>query len=318
MSGSARAELLADAGEAAAGRELFRSREFFAAERVTHTLRIDAPGTKLVAPVLVREIPGCALLDAISPYGYPGIVPAGGSPKQGVALDPSAVDWAPTGLVSLFIRHRLEAKPPLTGASERSTVQIADPALEEKSRASDRQQIRRNERAGYTLEVIQGPETTGEQLRGFHRAYTETMSRTGAGERYLYAPDYFATILASPLTRLALVRAPNGDLAAGSLVATSDAMLHYYLSGTADHHLGDSPMKTLLAGLASVSREEGLPLNLGGGITSGDRLEEFKRGFANREQPWHTSEIVCEETAYAELSGDAAGEGFFPAYRAPR
>ena len=68
--------------------------------------------------------------------------------------------------------------------------------------------------------------------------------------------------------------------------------------------------------LVDLSIERDMPLNLGGGISAGDPLEEFKRGFANREQPWHTSEIVCDADAYARLS--AAGEpgGFFPAYRA--
>ena len=46
------------------------------------------------------------------------------------------------------------------------------------------------------------------------------------------------------------------------------------------------------------------------------RLEEFKRGFANREQAWHTSEIVCDPAAYARLSAGRDAGGFFPAYRA--
>ena len=53
-------------------------------------------------------------------------------------------------------------------------------------------------------------------------------------------------------------------------------------------------MKNVVASLVELSAELGLPLNLGGGISRGDRLEEFKRGFANRELPWHTSEIVAD------------------------
>ena len=53
-------------------------------------------------------------------------------------------------------------------------------------------------------------------------------------------------------------------------------------------------MKNVVARLVEHSAELGLPLNLGGGIAPGDALEEFKRGFANREQPWHTSELVCD------------------------
>jgi len=317
VSASARAELVADGGAAALGEEFFRSPEFCAAESVTHTLWIEGPATRLAAPVLARDIPGSDLIDGISPYGYPGLVP-GGDPPEG-QVDPSEVDWSATGLVSLFIRHRLGALPPLAGTRERNVVQIADPALERKSRASDRQQVRRNERAGFSFEVAEGPEANRAMRGEFLAAYEETMSRTGASERYLYDSAYFDTLLASPLTRLALVSAPDGTLAAGSLVAKSDGMLHYYLSGTSDRFLRDSPMKNLLARLVEVSAEEGLPLNLGGGITPGDRLEEFKRGFANREETWHTSEIVCNGEAYTSLTaGRPNGKGFFPAYRAPR
>lgn len=317
MSASPRAELLADGGAAASGREFFRSPEFFEAEGVTHTLSIEAADIGLVAPVCVREIPGAGGLDAISPYGYPGVVQVGGG--SGGSVEPGAVDWSATGLVSLFLRHRLGSEPPLSGTSARNVAQIADPSQQRKSRASDRQQIRRNERAGYEVDVVAGPEADARQRCGFLTAYEQTMSRTGAAERYLYGAGYFDTLLASPATRLALVRASDGNVAAGSLVAQSDRMLHYYLSGTSDRYLGDSPMKTLLTRLVDLAEHETLPLNLGGGISPGDRLEEFKRGFANREETWRTSEIVCDERAYAELSARAPeAEGFFPAYRAPR
>lgn len=309
---SAPAELIPDGGGAASSEEFFRSPEFLGAEGATHTLRIDLDGGAIAAPLLVRPIPGSDLADAISPYGYPGF--AG---PEGAQADPGAIDFSETGLVSLFIRHRLGAAPALRGASERNIVQIADPAEDRKSRASDRQQIRRNEREGYSTQLVPGPEVSAEQLAGFLAAYTQTMERTEAAERYFYGEKYFAPLLASHRARLALVLSAGGDIAAASLVVESDGMLHYYLSGTADPFLRDSPMKTLLNALVDVAESERMPLNLGGGITAGDRLEEFKRGFANRTEAWRTSEVVCDPAAYAELSGDREAGGFFPAYRAP-
>ena len=76
-------------------------------------------------------------------------------------------------------------------------------------------------------------------------------------------------------------------------------------------------MKNVVALLVDHAAELGLPLNLGGGIASGDALEEFKRGFGNREEQWFTSEVVCDPAAYARLSGDRDAGGYFPAYRAP-
>lgn len=315
------AELLADRGEAAAGEELFRSRPFFDAEGVTHTLRIVADDAELLAPLIVREIDAGPELDAVSPYGYPGFVRAsdidhaGGGSMSDARVDPATIDFSATGLVSIFVRHTL-AEPPLLGASERNVVQIADPDLPPKSRPSDRNQINKNVRSGYELRVTPGTQTTAAERAGFVDAYEQTMRRAGAAERYFFGAAYFDRILESERTWLAVARAPDGTVAAASIAARSDGFLHYYLSGSADSHLRDSPMKNVVAALVELSAEQGLPLNLGGGIAPGDRLEQFKRGFANRELAWLTSEIVCDEAAYERLSAGRSRTGFFPAYRA--
>jgi hypothetical protein len=306
------AELIPDEGAAAAGEEFFRSVEFLEAEGVTHTLRIVGDATDFCAPIIVRPIGDSSGIDAISPYGYPGL--AGSTP---VPVDPDSIDLSGTGLVSVFLRHTLADPPPLSGAAARNVVQIADPALPAKSRASDRNRINRNRRDGYTVDVVPGPQTTAAQRAGFLAAYEQTMRRTGAAERYFFGAAYFDRLLESDRAWLALALGPEGDVAAASLTVRSDGFLHYYLSGSADAHLRASPMKNVVAALVELSAELALPLNLGGGLSPGDALEEFKRGFANREQPWHVSEIVCDREAYDRLSAGRAPTGFFPAYRAP-
>jgi hypothetical protein len=142
------------------------------------------------------------------------------------------------------------------------------------------------------------------------------MRRTGAAAHYFFGAAYFDRVLEADRTWLALAAAPDGTLAAASLAAVSDGFLHYYLSGSADSHLRDSPMKNIVTRLVELSAELALPLNLGGGISPGDALEEFKRGFANREIPWRTSEIICDPERYTSLSNDRPPGQFFPAYRA--
>jgi hypothetical protein len=326
VSAAARAELIEDRGNAAVSDHFFRSRPFLDAEGATHTLRIDTGDTELLAPLIVREIGDGPERDAVSPYGYPGLVPpAGGrtsarytgknatSNPEGV--DPATIDFSATGLVSVFIRHRL-GPPPLAGSSERNVVQIADPALAPKSRPSDRRQVRKNDEAGYELALVPGPETTPAQRAGFLDVYEQTMRRTSAADHYFFGAVYFDCILEAGDTWLTLATAPDGTLAAASLAALSDGFLHYYLSGSADTHLRDSPMKNVVARLVEHSADLALPLNLGGGITPGDPLEEFKRGFANRQEPWHSSELVCDRAAYGRLSAGRESAGFFPAYRA--
>ncbi|HWB69559.1 MAG TPA: GNAT family N-acetyltransferase [Solirubrobacterales bacterium] len=308
---SARAELIEDRGEAAASGEFFRSRPFLDAEGATHTLRIETEASVLLAPLVVRDIGPGPERDGTSPYGYPGLSAEPGARP----LDPATVDFSSTGLVSVFLRHRLDVVP-LAGARERNVVQIADPALPPKSRPSDRRQIRRNREAGYELRIVPGPEASAQERAGFLDVYEQTMRRTAAAGHYFFGAAYFERALEAAGTWLALARAPGGELAAASLAVLSDGFLHYYLSGSADAFLADSPMKSVLACLVELAAELAVPLNLGGGIRPGDALEEFKRGFANRQEAWRTSELVCDPEAYARLSAGREAAEFFPAYRA--
>jgi hypothetical protein len=339
------AQLIEDGGASAGGgvgghpSEFFRGAHFLEAEGTTHTLRIETDDAELLAPLIVRQIGDGPDLDAVSPYGYPGFsvvddIPPGGSASDRVRsspdylrqsanasggdpgwLDPATIDFSRTGLVSVFIRHRLDLVP-LAGSTERNVVQVADPALKPKSRPSDRRQVRRNLEAGYAVELITGADTTTAQRAAFLDLYEQTMRRTDAASHYFFGADYFDRILTADRTWLALATDPDGAPAAASIVCVSDGYLHYYLSGTAEGCLADSPMKNVLARLIEFAGELELPLNLGGGIRAGDALEEFKRGFANRTLTWRTSELICDPARYSELTGDRDAGGFFPAYRA--
>ena len=144
------------------------------------------------------------------------------------------------------------------------------------------------------------------------------MERTAAARRYFFEPDYLAGVLGDSRSWLALCRAPDGSAAAGAIVARSDELLHYYLGGTAEGHLSRSPFKNVVDAMVELSDGLGIPLSLGGGVSPGDGLEDFKRGFANAELPFHTHEVVCDEEVYRRLSAGRAAGSFFPAYRAPR
>ena len=325
------AELAADGGRAASGPDFFRSAEFLEAEGTTHSLLLFEVGdkTELVAstPLIVREITGSDRLDAISPYGYPGLAISDGPLLQlDFPIDPETIDFSATGLVTIFLRHSLGGEPPLAGATARNVCLLSDPALPRKSRASDRHQIRKNLKRGCEVEITPGPETTPEQRAGFFTAYTETMTRTDAAERYFFSKEYFDLILSAEGTWLFLLRAPEDQadadgrrpVAAASIAALSDGLLHYYLSGTADAHLKGAPMKNVVEEMIGFAAERELALNFGGGITPGDALEEFKRGFANREEQWFTSEITCDGTVYETLTARLApnaSSDFFPRYR---
>jgi hypothetical protein len=309
---SATARLHADRGAGARSAEFFRSAEFLEAEGTTHTLTIESGSSRVAIPLLVREIEGAGgALDASSPYSYPG------GEVQGEPIPPATIDWSGTGLVSVFVRDRLGTPTVLAGASVRSIVLVSDPGLPRKSRMSDRQQIRKNEADGYQVTHAPGPETTASQRGAYLEVYTATMVHVGAGRRYMFDAAYFELLFRSPRSRLFLAHGPERDVAAAAITVISDGFLHYYLSGTADAHRRRAPSKNLIVAVTDYAEGLGLPMNLGGGLKPGDGLEEFKRGFANTELPFHTHELIADPLRYAELSAGRDEGGFFPLYRAP-
>ena len=305
-----RAELIEDGGLLASSAEFFRSPEFLAAEEATHTIRIEGASMPVVLPAIVRPVEGGGRVDAISPYGYPGGAPALEDPP-----DPREVDWSATGLVSLFVRERI-GRPSLAGGSERSQVQVVDASGGPGIRKRLVEQIAHNERRGWAGSATVGGSVTEEDIRGFERAYGETMLRVEAAERYLYPHEYFERVLAAESSWLLTVTRA-GELGAGAIAVRSDGFLHYFLGGTCDAALSESPMKNVFMAMISLADSLGVPLSLGGGVAPGDSLERFKRGFSNRTEPFRTHEVVCDPDAYEELSrGTDAPGGFFPAYRA--
>jgi hypothetical protein len=304
-----RAELAPDGGAGASSDDFFRSRPFLEAERATHTL-LAGP---VRLPVIAREIPGGdGRLDAISPYGYPGAtLTDGGEPP-----DPGTVDWSATGLVSLFVRDRVGVPSAFASGTVRSHVQVHDPAAPRRMRSRLAEQVRRNARDGWAVDPVAGPSASDHQQAAFLSLYTETMTRAEAARRYLFDGAYFATILGFERAWLLLATAGDTDIGAGAIAALSDGVLHYYLGGTADRWLDASPFKNVVVAMMDLADELAVPLNLGGGVSPGDGLEGFKRGFANSELPFTTHEVVCDRAAYDSLTGSADPGGFFPAYRA--
>jgi hypothetical protein len=307
-------ELVSDGGRAAESDDFFRSREFFDAEGVSHTLTIEGGGDELALPLLVHDIGDTDQQDAITPYGYPGAMIR---TDRGLPPDPGALDWSGTGLVSIFVRDRIGHEPCFAHGTRRSSVQVHDPARERQIRSRFAEQIRQNERLGYHVEALHGPDTSVEQRVSFHHVYTETMHGVEAAERYFFELDYFKAILDYDRSWLFLARSPERATAAGAIVVVSDGMLHYYLGGTAEVHRPRSPFKNIVEATVGLAEELGVALNLGGGVKPGDGLEDFKRGFANAELPFVTHEIVCDPESYSRLSEGGSDSAFFPAYRAP-
>ncbi|MEQ3549098.1 GNAT family N-acetyltransferase [Pseudonocardia nematodicida] len=305
------AQLLDDRGAAAVSeRSFFRSRTHYDAEGVTHTLVLSAPGTRCAVPLVVRPIPGTGLHDAASPYGYPG------GDLDGTPPDAADLDLSGTGLVSVFVREPI-ARPSLSGGTRRGTVLVHDPFRPRSTSRSFRRALRAARSAGYTPELLYGPDVDDTTLAGFAAAYAHTMNHVGATDRYRFGAGYLRGCLGHDGSWLAVVRDGDGRVAAGELVVRSDGILHSYLAATGDDHRHASPGKLCTARLLDLADELAMPLNHGGGVRPGDGLEASKRSYCNAEMGFVTHELVADEDTYDRLCRDVSGPSgdYFPGYR---
>ncbi|RKH47615.1 GNAT family N-acetyltransferase [Corallococcus sicarius] len=310
-----RAVLVPDEGRSALSDDYFRSAHHLRAEGATHTLVIeDGGGNALRVPLIVRTIEGTPYRDAISPYGFPG------GRMEGLSEVPKdAVDWAGTGLVSIFVRDRVAGPRCFAGGTERNEVFFIDPSLPLEFQAEARRQMRRNTRLGFVSTCRPVLEASHEEREGFKEVYRQTMVRDGALSRYFFSDAYFEQLFSSSVAWLATTRAADGHIASSAVGVLSDGVMHHYLGGTADADLGRSPAKnTVFGALVELTSRLGLPLHLGGGIRPGDGLEQFKRSFANAGSHLCTHELICEPSVYERLSASSNDRGYFPAYRAPQ
>ena len=306
-----RATLADDRGTAAETDDFFRSRPFYDAEGVTHTLRIEGAG-EIALPLVVREIAETGLSDASSPYGYPGASVNGGE----LPPDPGAIDWSQAGLVSVFVRDRIGHPPVLEGARAaewcRCTTPVARGACGPGSRS------RSAATASSATASRSSPDATP-PLRSGLPSMPPTPRPCAAPRRRratFSSPGTSTPCFVSSVPGSCSARSPKGATGAGAIAALSDGLLHYYLGGTVDAHLDDSPFKNVVEAMIELAQELGVRLNLGGGVRAGDGLEDFKRGFANAELAFNTHEIVCDPAAYQRLAQGRDDPGFFPVYRA--
>ena len=133
-------------------------------------------------PVLVREIPGTERRRDLA-VRIPG---RRGERRHGPPPDPPRIDWSATGLVSVFVRERLGAGAVPRRRDGRSVVQVHDPARPRRLRSRFAEQIRRNARLGYRVEVLPGPRPRPRSGRASTPPTRRRCERAGAAERYFF------------------------------------------------------------------------------------------------------------------------------------
>lgn len=305
-----RAELIADVSRSISDDDFFRTASFLRAEGVSHSLIMETDRGRAVLPLIVRTIPGTDLVDAVSPYGYPG------GELDGEPVDLGDVDLSPLEIVSVFVRDRL-GSPTLRGGTARAEVLVHDPEAPRVTSKSYRRGAARNDREGWVTATRPGHEVDESTRRAFRYAYVETMEHVGASGGYFFDDDYLAACLGSGAAWLATVHTPDGEFAAGEIVVRSDDVLHSFLAATSTPLRDRSPGKNATLAALDLADAMGLRLNVGGGLRPGDGLEASKRHYTNAADVFRTHEVVCRPDLYEQLSAGHGSVGsYFPRYRA--
>lgn len=282
---------------------------------------------------------GLEVIDAFSPYGYPGPLFSYGSHDDPTFADESLAamraELAAHGIAGLFVRthplllsgqEALQRNGTLVFHGETILVDLllSEEEVWRQTRPQTRNAIRRLQAQGVVIER----DDNFEHYRTFIDLYYRTMTRNAADALYYFDESYFDTLRSALGTRLSLwlAKDPGGNLVAAAMFTAQGGIVQYHLACTDLEQGYPEAMKLLLHTVRAWARLQGNQyLHLGGGRGAGkDSLFLFKSGFSKLRKPFATWRAVCNSSAYNQAvaawerhSGlhAAALEGFFPPYR---
>jgi hypothetical protein len=314
-------------------------------------LVLSAGSRRFLLPLTFRPLstlafaPEASGFDAITPYGYGGVLPLEGGPvsqDEGAQLVSSLQAWCRVeGVVSCFIRlHSLEAQHQwfekltvdgvdLQYSGPTKTIELTEwdeaqalPAGLSRGRAKQIRWARRK----LSLSVCAGNDPGSEAaLQQFTAIYNGTMDRRHASDFYYFSDTYYRE-LARGLGRnmvIVVARAEEEPVAAAIFFSETN-YAHFHLSGSTDEGRRLSASAVVILKGAEWARERGSTrLHLGGGIVPNDSLFAFKEIFGGRTFEFYSLRVIGNRSLYTDLlrrrldcGGNPLRPNFFPEYRA--
>jgi hypothetical protein len=329
-------EELVDASSAAD--VYFRPGYCRAYEAADHGRAVAVVTERALFPLLLRPLPfGAEGYDGATPYGYGGVLPLG--PAGSLGSDPASEvrqlrDWCVTnGVVSCLLRlHPLLGGPDQLSGMDEVEIHEHGPTTALDPRRIDAatgrlEGLSKGRKADLTIarrELRLSWESDEDALERFRAVYDGTMERLGAGEFYLFPPEYYRALREGLGERLGVALAlRDGKSVGGALFLADRRLAHYHLSGTTDAGRELKAGTLLVHAGAAWARDRGCELlHLGGGTSGADSLFAFKKSFGGETFAYAFATLVADRDRYDELVARRAEEpepprpGFFPAYRA--
>jgi serine/alanine adding enzyme len=313
----------------------FRPGYCAAYEAAGHGRAIAVRTDTTLFPLLLRELPfGEDGLDAITPYGYGGLLPLAQSRDRTAPVDEVSQlrAWCiANGVVSVLLRLH-----PLVGGlgelsvrdwaavREHGPTAAIDPRQIEASGRRGMSKGRRSDLAVARRELDVAWDRGDEALEGFRAVYDGTMRRLGAADDYLFPGEYYRALADGLGDRLGVGLAlRDGEVVGGALFLADRRWAHYHLSGTTEAGRELKAGTLLVYEGARWAQARGCELlHLGGGTSGADSLFAFKRSFGGATYTYSFATLVADPERYDALVARRARDpapprpDFFPAYRA--
>ncbi|MDH7914340.1 GNAT family N-acetyltransferase [Winogradskyella sp. SYSU M77433] len=294
--------------------------------------------TVLGLPLLIRTIENSEFKDAVSVYGYSGILSSGTDEKfnkDNFYKELNAY-FKENNIISVFSRFHpiLEYQDDiLNGLGQITTlgkvvcIDLTDTIENQRAKFNRRLKTYLN-KSRKLCTVING--SVEEYKDIFVNLYEENMRRVDADDSYFFSDKYYQEILSSDdfesVLKLCIHNETQSIIGAAIFIKTGD-IVQYHLSGLSEDTYEVDPIKLIIDEARIEATDEGYKIfNLGGGRGSNeDSLFRFKSGFSKDFKDFKVWKYIVDEEAYKSLLKNRLAttedielsySGFFPAYRA--
>jgi hypothetical protein len=280
-----------------------------------------ADGCRIVCPLSVRrkepEAP-----ELVSPYGFGGIVTAGGPGSSGMVRD----EWNRFLNDNRFVTAYVMQNPcfPLPVDCWGGDVEAHHPVylmdltlsteqLWEAMCKTHRYELRRWEKNPKGNIVTD----RGRLKKAIAVLYPETVKRVGASSVYDFAGKTLDALADARGSLLVGVEDETGIPAVAVFLYTS-CVAEYFVNASSPE--GRKYTRVMVWTALKMLKDLGVQrLNMGGGVKPGDSLDDFKRRFGGRQVCGQVLKKVIRPSRYERLCekycrGDYASAGYFPPY----
>lgn len=291
--------------------------------------------TILMLPLLIRDIEHSEYRDAVSVYGYSGILSLnpGEIKKENFTKELNSF-FKEHKIVSVFSRLHpflenqeilLDGLGTITSPGKVVYIDLTDSIENQRAKFNRRLKTYLN-KSRKACTVFEGDNDV--HVRTFINLYHENMKRVDAEDSYFFDDDYFFQLLSSDQFDSKLFLCSNNDtqeIMGGAIFIKKGNIVQYHLSGLAAEDFDVDPIKLIIDEMRIQSTKEGYEvLNLGGGRGSNDdSLFRFKSGFSKDFKDFKVWKYIVDADAYKILVERKLGNNtsvdeiaYFPAYRA--